>query len=467
MPDRQAAGRTIRTLAGSLWFPLFFFFGFLLCYVLPFHSPEPHDVKVAVAGPAVAGELQAAFDKKAPGAYDIIPVADGAAAREAVLDREAVAGYVVHGKHATLYTAEAAGKSLESVVEPTFGMVADQGGQRLSTVELVPSADGDKTGTGMFYVAMVWNIVGYITVMMLLRAVTLSRRGKLLTIMGMGAFISVVGYFAGLAMDVIPNEPVAILYAFLINQAVAWTTFGLVPFVRQYIPGAALGLFVLLSIPSSGGAIPEQLVPGFFRSLHPVMPLGNLIDALRGIFYFDGKGLLRPTLVLCGWLVAGMALVAVGALLQRRRERQAALEAAAADHVRGDEADQVEEEAVVEDPTFETPLPHPVQLHSGRHARHEPPMLIGKVSEGSGASVAGAVVTIVDGRGRQLMRAITDQEGVYAATGLPEEIVTVVLSAPGQMPDVFRVVPRSGTTLHKDFTFPERNRMVPQPRPVG
>ncbi|MFF4767374.1 carboxypeptidase regulatory-like domain-containing protein [Streptomyces sp. NPDC001255] len=448
MADKQPAKQIAGALAGGLWFPLFFFFGFLFCYVLPFHSPAPHDVKVAVSGPVAAAELRAGLEQKAPGAYDIVPVADPAEAREAVEQRDAVAAYAVNGKDATLYTAKANGISLDTVVTTTFTEVAAQSSGELKTVDLAPLAGGDATGTGSFYVSMVWNIVGYIAGMFMLRVVAIGRRGKLFTLVGLGAFISVVGYFIALAMDVVPNEPLAILYAFLINQAVAWITFGLAPFVKHYIPGVALGMFVLLSIPSSGGAIPHEMVPGFFRWLHPVMPLGNLIDALRGIFYFDGHGLLRPTLVLCAWLLAGIALVAVGAVRQRRREQQVARDAA-------DEAEAalVEAPEVAEDPTFETRLPHPVAAGARGHTV---PMLLGKVTEGEDKAVAGAAVTVMDGHGRQLLRAVTDHDGMYAATDLPEESVSIVLSSPGRAPAVARIVPRSGSTLVKDFVLPRR-----------
>jgi hypothetical protein len=57
------------------------------------------------------------------------------------------------------------------------------------------------------------------------------------------------------------------------------------------------------------------MVPAFFSWLHPILPLGNLIDAMRSIFYFDGTDMIRPTLVLCAWIVVGAALVTASALL--------------------------------------------------------------------------------------------------------------------------------------------------------
>ncbi len=57
------------------------------------------------------------------------------------------------------------------------------------------------------------------------------------------------------------------------------------PFFGGFFPGIAVTLFVLLGVPSSGGAVPVQLLPGFFRFLHPILPAGNAADALRSVGY--------------------------------------------------------------------------------------------------------------------------------------------------------------------------------------
>uniref|UniRef100_A0AAU1M2V0 Carboxypeptidase regulatory-like domain-containing protein n=1 Tax=Streptomyces sp. NBC_00148 TaxID=2903626 RepID=A0AAU1M2V0_9ACTN len=436
----------LRTLTGGLWFPIFFFFGFLLCYMLPFHNPTPHDVKVAVSTPAAAGQLRAALESEAPGAFDILTARDAADAEQQVLDRDAVASYAVgdDGK-ATLYVAKANGTMLESVVQQTFEKVAGSSGAELTTTEVGPVAPGDATGTSLFYLTMTWTVVPYVSVMMMLRIVTLGRRAKLLTFAGVGAFITAVAYLVGLAVDVIPNEPLALVYAFAATQLVAWVTYGLVPYVKQFIPGVAIGLFVLLNIPSSGGAIPYQMVPGFFRVLHPVMPLGNLVDALHGIFYFDGKGLLRPTLVLAAWLVAGAALVAAGVLRERRMKSRAAAE-----------GDDTAVEAVVEDPSIEAPTPHATRpgLHS---TLGDSPMVYGTVTEESGTTVAGARITVIDARGRQLAHARTDENGAYGLTGMPEQFLVMILSAPGRLPATTHVLPQEGRQQRKDFIMPGRD----------
>jgi hypothetical protein len=81
---------------------------------------------------------------------------------------------------------------------------------------------------------------------------------------------------------------------------------------------------VLLGLVSSGGPVGSQLLPDFYRWLSPWMPAGPLYSGLRGALYFDGAGLDGPILVLSGWLVAGIVLMALGELVSARRRSPAA-----------------------------------------------------------------------------------------------------------------------------------------------
>nr|WP_312871935.1 carboxypeptidase regulatory-like domain-containing protein [Amycolatopsis acididurans] len=418
--------------------------GFLFCYLLAFHAPKPHHIEVAVSDPAAAARIEAALEKAGPGAFDVEPVATGDAARQAVLDRAATAAFDATPGHPALYLAKADGYMLESVLSQTFTPIAAQLGGTLTTTDLAPTASGDGMGTGMFYLVLAWNIPSYIIVMMLLRAVTLSRRAKVLTLVGFGALISVVGFYGGFALHVIPDKPIAMLLAFLLTQGISLTSFGLVPFAKQFFPGVAMGLFVLLSMPSSGGAIPIQMVPGFFRALHPYFPMGNLIEALRGIFYFNGAGITRPILVLCAWVLVGVLLVAGHALWLRKKES-------------GQE--EVVEEPPVEDPTFEMPRPTALPARA-RHFGGLEPVVTGTVRTLEGDGLPGAAVTVTDGRGNQLVRTVSDADGSYALAGLSEQFVDLVISAPGQHSTVRRLLIREGRTRREDFELAPRRHPV-------
>lgn len=429
----------VRTLASALWFPMFFIVGFMVCYLLPFHAPAPHDMPVAVVGDQAAQQLAAAFEQKMPGGVDVSAVPDVQAAREAIAQRDAVAAY--DPAHGELFYAKANGSALQMVLQQMFTPVASATGHHLVLTDLAPSAPGDVMGTGLFYCLLALNIPPYITVMMLLRA-ALSTRQKLLALAGVGAFGSVVCYFAALSMDVIHAEPVLILIGFLLTQAVAWPTFGLVPYVKQFIPGVAMGLFVLLSMPSSSGAIPKELVPEFFQSLHRFLPLGQAVDSMRGILYFDGAGALPAVLGLCAWFAAGAALVAFNQVrAKRKRASDPEVVTTAGTYEHEDDSD------VVVDPVLEAPKP--------RYHR----TLAGTVRGVDGRGVPGAVVTVTDASGVQLAHLVTSGAGEYEVHDLPGQHVTVVASAAGMRPAVERVGVRAGRVDGCDFVLAPGDRV--------
>ena len=231
-------------------------------------------------------------------------------------------------------------------------------------------------------------------------------------IVGMGAFASIVGFLIGYGLGVVPGQGLAILFAFLNFEAVALVTYGLLRLAGRYAIGLAIILFLLLlSIPSSGGPVPYQMVPAFFSWLHPILPLGNLIDAMRSIFYFDGTDMIRPTLVLCAWIVVGAALVTASALLPGSSG------AADGDGGDGEATDRAVRELpgpamAVEPSAIESPAGRAALSGNGANGfRSRPPMLFGKVTDAGGAPIPAANITIIDADGHQVLRTTTERHG--------------------------------------------------------
>lgn len=435
--------RTAKDLALALWFPAFFVLGFMLFYLLPFHAPSPHEIPVGVVGQQAATAVGGKLERAVPGGFDVSPVAAAGDIQQMIFERDVVAGYDP-GAH-TLYIAEADGMQLSQVLQGIFGPLAAGSGAPLQVVDLAPTAPGDGFGTALFYIAMAWNISGYIAVMMMMQAATLSRRTKLGALVGFGAGAAVVCWLFGTAIDAIPFHPVVLLIGFLLSQAVAWTTFGLAPFVKRALPGVAMGMFVLLSIPSSGGAIPKEMVPAFFQVLHHVMPLGQAIDAARGILYFDYSAITGPILGLLGWWAFGAVLVALGAWKQRRAE---AADPGADPVVEEDRLEHRIAEAVADEAAVGGA--HAASLADARLLAHPVPTLIGRVADGAGHPVPRARVTVVDGAGVQVDVAAGSEDGRFAVRGRDGEWVTVLVSSPGHEPvsDRLRL---HGPVSHRSF----------------
>jgi ABC-type multidrug transport system permease subunit len=68
----------------------------------------------------------------------------------------------------------------------------------------------------------------------------------------------------------------------------------------------ALLVFVYLALASSGGTVPLDALSGFFRFVANFEPLRQILDGVRAILYFDGRGDAGLTRA---WVASGIGLV--------------------------------------------------------------------------------------------------------------------------------------------------------------
>ncbi|MDQ0815182.1 hypothetical protein QFZ63_006896 [Streptomyces sp. B3I7] len=432
----------LRTLAETLMFPTILFLGLLFCFTSAFHAPRPHDARVVVAHPGTERVIGGALRKAHPGGFDVTAVANAGEARRAVLRRDAVAGYAAESGHPVLYVAQANGTSLEQALAQDFTELAARDHHKLTITDVAPTVSKDRNGTTLVYLGVAWSVPGYILATTLLRVVTFDRRRKVITIAGVAAFFGAVGYLVGRWLDYLPDDPSAMAIGFLLTMAVGTFSAGVAPFTRKFFPLVGMGLFIVLSVPTSGVA-PVPLLPTFFQDLHAVMPLGNAVDALRGLLYFDGAEVLRPVLVLCVWIAAGVTLLALDAWRHRREHLTENAE----------EEQQDVPEPPAEDPSVEIPAPTALPVRPHHHFGEPLPMLEGTVRDDERQPVRHAVVTVMDGRGRQLVRTTTNTQGEYAVTGLPEGHLMLVVSHPGRHPVVHQKLMQPGAAVRADFTL--------------
>ncbi|MFE2071939.1 carboxypeptidase regulatory-like domain-containing protein [Streptomyces misionensis] len=439
-----------RTLTEAVWFPAVLFLGFLFCFAPALHSPQPHHAHVVVAGRQAAHDVDTALRRTRPGGFDVTAVRDAPAARRAVRDRTAVAGFAP-GRRPVLFVAKANGASLEQALTTAFTQVAGDRSGQLAVHDVAPTVSEDRMGTTLVYFGIAWNVPGYILATTLLRAASFDRRRKLLAILGVSALFSLVGYAVGVGLGYLPHDPMTLVVAFLLTTAVATFGTGLAPFTRRFFPAVGMTLFIVLSIPTSGGAAPAAMLPPFFQFVHAVMPLANGVEALRSALYFDGAGMLGPVLVLCAWTAAGVLLMGLDAWRHRRAARP-------------DSGAEVQEPPV-DDPSVEAPAPTALPVH--RHHFGEPePDLVGTVRDPHERPVPRALVTVLGPGGRQLVSTLTDARGEYAVTGLPEGYLSVVAAVPGRQPAVRQTLLGSGEVVRADFLLRDRPGAVPAGGPA-
>lgn len=308
--------RTIGLLAGCLLLQVLF----IASYVGAFHSPQPHALKVDVAGPAailpqVTGQLNAI-----PGN----PVEASAVASRAEGERNLRSGETnavllsnPTSGTSTLLVSSAQGSSLSTAVSGVLRQAAAAQSTRLSVQDLVPAAAKDGRGLSSFYLVIGWLVGGYLMGTLLsIRQGNRARnfRRSLWRLIGCLGYAAVSGVAGALVVGSVgfgslPGGfwPVAGIGTLVVLVASVFTVTA-TSVLGVFGVGVSILVFVVAGNPSAGGAYGYGLLPEPWRSVGPWLPNGAGVDAIRSVVYFDGAGIGRPILVLATWLAASLAL---------------------------------------------------------------------------------------------------------------------------------------------------------------
>jgi len=295
-------------VASMLWFPVFFAIGLPLTFETAFHQPTPHNVPIAVVGnPDQVRLVTGALDRARAGGFEVRTSPSAMVAVAAVRGRTAAAASVA-GSSGTLYTARAASAIRASYLQGVFTRIAtERGTQPVRVVDLVPLASGDG-GTGIFFFVFPLMMAGLITAIVLLQLPTWGIGGRVIVVAAVGAIGALAAYLT-------------------VVEVYGQLMVGAAPLLKQYFLPVSLTAALILSVPSSGGTVPPDLLPGLFRDLSYALPLARGVKITRSIAYFHGAGIAQATLVMGVW-----AAVAVGAVVAASLRRPSGARTAAASH---------------------------------------------------------------------------------------------------------------------------------------
>jgi hypothetical protein len=304
------------------------------------HQPKPHQVPLAVAGPASAVRSVAArIESASQGAIDADVVPNEAAVNDAIQDRKVYGGIVVAPERVHLVVADAASPLAPEFLEEFFRRVAAVEGSSLQVTHVKELPPGDPRGLSPFYLIVGLLFGGYFgaTILSVLGGTSspshLRAAGRMLLL---AAYAAVSGAAAAIVADPIFGALTGNfgglfgVAAFTIFAAAAATA-GLQSLLGM--PGTAVALICLILIgnPSSGGPVTNEFLPGFWRAVGPWLPGGAGTDAIRNVVYFDGAGLGRSFAVLGAYALTGSVLaIAVGWRRTRTGDPEIELASAAA-----------------------------------------------------------------------------------------------------------------------------------------
>lgn len=296
-------------------------------YLASMHAPTPHDMPIAVAGPAQpAQEFADALTAADPSAVDVRVIGSDAEARQAVLDREVAGAVVLSGTGdgtATMYTAGAAGASQVSTVT---GLVAPQAFEQaiaLQNQDLAPLPERDSAGLAAMFMTTALMLAGYMPLsIMLSNSPELLRVRRFVPLLaGWAALVAgLVWLIAGPILGALDGNTAAIL-------GISWLAVFAVGLVQLFLtrilgPMAVLAgmLFLMvLGVPASNMGMSVHTMPSLYATLHNFLPTPATGEALRSVIYFGGNGVGTHVAVLAvGGLVAFAATLGIDALKRRR-----------------------------------------------------------------------------------------------------------------------------------------------------
>lgn len=295
--------------------PLFMAFVYPILFLVAFHDPQPRNMDLSIIettdeAPALASQLESSADDDA---LKVTTVPDVDAAKSDVMDLKTRAAY--DPKTGDLYLASASSVAATGVAQQMFQNVAKQSDQQLTVHDLQAPTDKDTQASGFMYMAMLAVMVGFMTALMLnMAGKHLKIWQKLLVQLGMGIagatiLLTTLYHFYGLYDTHIIQAGLVFLGTFM---AVSVFQLGLASIIGQASSFFGIIFFILLGVPSSGAAMPVDMLPGFFRAVHYVLPVGVSADMQRSVLYFHGHGISTSIPVLMVWLFAGLALLWIG-----------------------------------------------------------------------------------------------------------------------------------------------------------
>ncbi|MFE7463437.1 hypothetical protein ACFU6R_04965 [Streptomyces sp. NPDC057499] len=330
-PGSTAAA--LRHVLGHFVTPLLMCIGMGLAYLGAFHAPEPHGLRVDVVGSGPRAQVLAqTLQDKSDGALSVRTVPDRAAAVDD-LRTQASYGAYVPGKRPELLVASASSETSATVVEKVFTEVAAEQGDPLRVTDTAPTAGGDPTGQGIFFLLVALSIGSYASVAVIGGAgAVLALRIRAALAVAASLVVSVIGVvFAGPLFGLV-DQGLGGLWAmaWLYSAGILLIGVGLHTFLKRWTTLGLMVLFVMLNFTSSGGIFRPELQPGFFASLHSFWNGAGFVEGVRSHVYFGGHALGGHVLVLVFWLVAGLVLMGLAGMAESKRRKAATAAGASA-----------------------------------------------------------------------------------------------------------------------------------------
>ncbi|MCX4912001.1 hypothetical protein [Streptomyces sp. NBC_00687] len=211
-----------------------------------------------------------------------------------------------------LDVAGANGPSTTGIVTGMVRTYAQDAGERLTVVDVIPLVKYDSRGLAGFYLSFGVTLAGFVLAQSVLglRAV-LPQGYRFALITGFSVLAGILAaVLAGPVLGAVPAPviPLAITLA-LLAAAAAFTTLLFGTYMGPIGVPVATILLLTLGNATSGAVIGAYLLPAPARFISPLLPPGAAVRAVGNLSYFQNTAMLIPMITLVIWAVGAALLV--------------------------------------------------------------------------------------------------------------------------------------------------------------
>jgi hypothetical protein len=286
---------------------------FVTSYSLAMGNPQPHDIPIGVVSESVSPEqLESSLQSATDTSFLVSSYPSADAAKAALEQQQIYAALVTEsGSASDLYISSASGASIARVISSEATQVGSSLGVQLTVTDLNPLRPNDPSGLVLFYLALASTIIGFVgAIQTRVNASGMTIAGELAWDAGRAVLVGlVISLTTGpvFGFETFPFLPVWGVLAMTVFIAGAVYNFFRVIVGGKWALMPTWIIFILISNPSSGGAVAPELLPPFYEFMGRWMPTGATVRALRDLAYFPDALHPEPYLVLGAWLVGATA----------------------------------------------------------------------------------------------------------------------------------------------------------------
>lgn len=285
----------------------------LLAFSTPAIHSGPHDLPLAVSGPEPdVAQLRAALEENRPDAFAMEVHADSEGVASAIKERTAVGGISIAPDGITIHVASAAGAPYASLLRNIGSGFASEG-QPVTYIDVAPLTGDDSNGAGVAALALPLALGGTLSAVAL---ATMFRRSTTRRVVGSLAFSMVAGLAATallrFVLGTIDEDFWGTSAAVGLGiAAISLTVLGLESLLG-YV-GIAMGALTMVFVanPLSGIASGSSWLPQPWGDIGQFLPIGAAGTLVRSTAFFDRAGSANALVVLGGWMMLGLVLLAM------------------------------------------------------------------------------------------------------------------------------------------------------------